>query len=167
MADITKDDVIEFIANMSVLELSELVKEMEEKFGVSAAAPVAMMAGGMPAEAAAAAVEEQTEFDVILVVFGRQEDQGDQGSSRHYRSRPERRQGPGGRGAQARERRRCQRTRPIRSRPNLKRPAPRSNLSNQSTPSSFHIIICLHQRQWDEIHGYGVSSHCRRCPNTQ
>ena len=44
MADITKEDVIEFIANMSVLELSELVKEMEEKFGVSAAAPVAMMA---------------------------------------------------------------------------------------------------------------------------
>ncbi len=46
MADITKDDVIEFISNMSVLELSELVKEMEEKFGVSAAAPVAMMAAG-------------------------------------------------------------------------------------------------------------------------
>jgi ribosomal protein L7/L12 len=46
MADITKEDVIEFIANMSVLELSEMVKEMEEKFGVSAAAPVAMMAAG-------------------------------------------------------------------------------------------------------------------------
>ena len=44
--DVTKEDVIEFIANMSVLELSELVKEMEEKFGVSAAAPVAMMAAG-------------------------------------------------------------------------------------------------------------------------
>ena len=44
MADITKDDVIEFIANMTVLELSEMVKEMEEKFGVSAAAPVAVMA---------------------------------------------------------------------------------------------------------------------------
>ena len=44
MADITKEDVIEFIAKMSVLELSELIKEMEEKFGVSAAAPVAMMA---------------------------------------------------------------------------------------------------------------------------
>lgn len=67
MADITKDDVIEFIANMSVLELSELVKEMEEKFGVSAAAPVAMMAG--PA-AAAPAEEEQTEFDVILTAAG-------------------------------------------------------------------------------------------------
>ncbi len=69
MADITKDDVIEFIANMSVLELSELVKEMEEKFGVSAAAPVAMMAAGAP-EAAAAAVEEKTEFDVILTAPG-------------------------------------------------------------------------------------------------
>ena len=70
MADITKEDVVEFIAKMSVLELSELVKEMEEKFGVSAAAPVAMMAAG-PAEAAGAApADEQTEFDVILIGFG-------------------------------------------------------------------------------------------------
>jgi large subunit ribosomal protein L7/L12 len=69
MADITKDDVIEFIANMSVLDLSELVKEMEEKFGVSAAAPVAMMAAG-PADAGVAAAEEQTEFDVILTAAG-------------------------------------------------------------------------------------------------
>jgi large subunit ribosomal protein L7/L12 len=70
MADITKDDVIEFIANMSVLELSELVKEMEDKFGVSAAAPVAMMAPGAGDGGGAAAAEEQTEFDVILVAFG-------------------------------------------------------------------------------------------------
>lgn len=69
MADITKDDVVEFISNMSVLELSQLVKEMEEKFGVSAAAPVAMMAAG-PAEAAAAPEEEKTEFDVILLSPG-------------------------------------------------------------------------------------------------
>ena len=69
MPDITKEDVIEFIANMSVLELSELVKEMEEKFGVSAAAPVAVAAGG-PAEGAAAAEEEKTEFNVILTTFG-------------------------------------------------------------------------------------------------
>lgn len=68
MADITKDDVIEFIANMSVLDLSELVKELEEKFGVSAAAPVAF-AGAMPAGDAAVA-EEQTEFDVILETIG-------------------------------------------------------------------------------------------------
>ncbi len=69
MADITKDDVIEFIANMTVLDLSELVKELEEKFGVSAAAPVAMvgMVGGGDA---GAAVEEQTEFDVILETIG-------------------------------------------------------------------------------------------------
>ena len=65
MADVTKEDVIEFIANMSVLELSELIKEMEDKFGVSAAAPVAMMAAG-PAEGGAEKEEEQTEFDVIL-----------------------------------------------------------------------------------------------------
>jgi large subunit ribosomal protein L7/L12 len=69
MADTTKDDVIEFIANMSVLDLSELVKEMEEKFGVSAAAPVAMMAAGS-ADAGAGAAEEQTEFDVILTAIG-------------------------------------------------------------------------------------------------
>ncbi|MCW7752430.1 50S ribosomal protein L7/L12 [Desulfobotulus sp. H1] len=68
MAEITKQDVIDFIANMTVLELSELVKELEEKFGVSAAAPVAMAA--MPAGAAAAPVEEKTEFDVILVAAG-------------------------------------------------------------------------------------------------
>ena len=69
MADTTKEDVIEFIANMSVLDLSELVKEMEEKFGVSAAAPVAMMAAG-PGDAGAGAAEEQTEFDVILTAIG-------------------------------------------------------------------------------------------------
>ena len=51
MANVTKEDVIQFIAGMSVLELSELVKELEEKFGVSAAAPMAMMAAG-PAAAA-------------------------------------------------------------------------------------------------------------------
>lgn len=70
MAKITKKDVIEYIANMSVLELSELVKEMEEKFGVSAAAPVAMMAAG-PADATGGAeAEEKTEFDVILTAPG-------------------------------------------------------------------------------------------------
>ena len=69
-AKITKDDVIDFIANISVLELSELVKEMEDKFGVSAAAPVAMMAAG-PADASSGAqAEEQTEFDVILTAAG-------------------------------------------------------------------------------------------------
>ena len=69
MADITKEDVIEFIANMTVLDLSELVKEMEEKFGVSAAAPVAMMAAGA-GDAGEAQEEEQTEFDVILTACG-------------------------------------------------------------------------------------------------
>ncbi|MBW2657452.1 MAG: 50S ribosomal protein L7/L12 [Deltaproteobacteria bacterium] len=67
----TKEDVIEFIASMSVLDLSELIKEMEEKFGVSAAAPVAMMAAGMgDAAGGAEAAEEKTEFDVILTAFG-------------------------------------------------------------------------------------------------
>ncbi len=69
MADVTKDDVVEFISNMSVLELSELVKELEDKFGVSAAAPMAVAAapaaGGEAAEA-----EEKTEFDVVLTAIG-------------------------------------------------------------------------------------------------
>jgi len=70
MADITKQDVIDFIANMSVLELSEMVKELEEQFGVSAAAPVAMMAAGAAGDAGGAAAEEKTEFDVVLVTPG-------------------------------------------------------------------------------------------------
>ena len=71
MAEITKEDVVEFISNMSVLELSEFVKELEEKFGVTAAAPVAMMAAAPGAEGAeGAAAEEKTEFDVILVTPG-------------------------------------------------------------------------------------------------
>jgi len=67
MAQVTKADVISFIENMSVLELSVMVKELEEKFGVSAAAPVAAAAA---APVAAAAAEEQTEFDVILKSSG-------------------------------------------------------------------------------------------------
>jgi large subunit ribosomal protein L7/L12 len=71
MADITKQQVIDFIANMSVLELSELVKEMEDKFGVSAAAAVAVApAAGAAAGAAAAPAEEQTEFTVVLAAAG-------------------------------------------------------------------------------------------------
>lgn len=70
---VTKEDVIEYIANMSVLELSELIKELEEKFGVSAAAPVAMAMAGPAGDAGGAAVaEEQTEFDVILAGAGDQ-----------------------------------------------------------------------------------------------
>ncbi|MDT8440365.1 MAG: 50S ribosomal protein L7/L12 [Desulfuromonadales bacterium] len=69
MADITKEQVIEFIEKMSVLELAELVKELEEKFGVSAAAPVAM-AAAPAAGAEAAAVEEKDEFNVILTAAG-------------------------------------------------------------------------------------------------
>ncbi|MBT8339383.1 MAG: 50S ribosomal protein L7/L12 [Desulfatitalea sp.] len=70
MADLTKEDVIDFIANMTVLDLSELVKELEDKFGVSAAAPVAMMAAAGPAGEAGGAAEEKTEFDVILIAAG-------------------------------------------------------------------------------------------------
>ena len=69
---VTKDDVIEFIANMSVLELSDMIKELEEKFGVSAAAPVAVAAAGGAGGDAAAPAEEKTEFDVILAGAGDQ-----------------------------------------------------------------------------------------------
>jgi len=64
---ITKEDVISFIEKMTVLDLAELVKELEEKFGVSAAAPAAVAAVAGPA---AEAAEEQTEFDVILKACG-------------------------------------------------------------------------------------------------
>ena len=67
MAEITKEQVVEFIENMTVLEMSEFVKELEEKFGVSAAAPVAVAAAPAAGEAAA---EEKTEFDVVLTSFG-------------------------------------------------------------------------------------------------
>jgi large subunit ribosomal protein L7/L12 len=70
MSNITKKDVIDFIAGMTVLELSELIKEMEEKFGVTAAAPVAIAAAA-PVEKAEAAVE-QTEFNVVLTDSGEQ-----------------------------------------------------------------------------------------------
>lgn len=67
---VTKEDVISYIENMTVLELSELVKELEDKFGVSAAAPVGMMPMGGPAAPAEEAAPEQTEFDVILSAAG-------------------------------------------------------------------------------------------------
>jgi large subunit ribosomal protein L7/L12 len=66
---VTKEQVVDFIANMTVLDLSAFIKELEEKFGVSAAAPVAAVAMAPVAEAAAE-VEEKTEFDVILTGSG-------------------------------------------------------------------------------------------------
>ncbi len=69
MPDITKEQVIEWLSGQSVLEIAGLVKDLEEKWGVSAAAPVAVAAAA-PAGAAAAPAEEKTEFDVILVAAG-------------------------------------------------------------------------------------------------
>ena len=66
---VTKEEVVEFISNMTVLELSEFIKELEDKFGVSAAAPVAAV-DAAPAAAAAPAAEEKTEFDVVLKEVG-------------------------------------------------------------------------------------------------
>ncbi|MDX2110912.1 MAG: 50S ribosomal protein L7/L12 [Verrucomicrobiota bacterium] len=71
MADITKDQVIEWLSNQTVIDIAGLVKELEAKWGVSAAAPVAAAAAGAPVAAAAAApVEEKTEFSVILKAAG-------------------------------------------------------------------------------------------------
>jgi large subunit ribosomal protein L7/L12 len=68
---ISREELIDSLANMTVLELSQLIKDLEEKFGVSAAAPMAMAAVAAPAAAAAApAEEEKTEFDVVLTVCG-------------------------------------------------------------------------------------------------
>ena len=69
MADIKKEDVIEWLSNQSVLEIAGLVKDLEEKWGVSAAAPVAAVAAA-PAAEGGAAEEEKTEFDVVLKSFG-------------------------------------------------------------------------------------------------
>ena len=66
MSSVTKEQVVTYLENLTLLEAAELVKELEDKFGVSAAAPVAMAVAGAPAEAA----EEQTEFTVVLKSFG-------------------------------------------------------------------------------------------------
>ena len=75
MPTLTKDDILDAIANMTVLELSELLKDFEEKFGVTAAAPVAAFAGPMPGaggggDGGGAAEEEKDEFDVVLAAAG-------------------------------------------------------------------------------------------------
>ena len=72
MSEITKEQVVDFIANMTVLELSQFIKELEEKFGVSAAAPAMGMMMAAPAGGgdAAPAEEEKTEFDVVLTNAG-------------------------------------------------------------------------------------------------
>ena len=72
MSQITREDVIKFIESMTVLELSEFVKELEEKFGVIAAAPVAAMMAMPGAAAPAEAAEEKTTFDVVLKDVGPQ-----------------------------------------------------------------------------------------------
>lgn len=70
MAKLTKDELIEAFKEMTLIELSEFVKEFEEVFDVEAAAPVAAFAAGAPAEGGAAAAEEKTEFDVVLTDAG-------------------------------------------------------------------------------------------------
>lgn len=66
MSEVTEQQVVDYIKGMSLMDAANLVKKLEEELGVSAAAPVAMMAGAMPAAGGAAAAEEQTEFSVVL-----------------------------------------------------------------------------------------------------
>ena len=68
MADLKRTDVLAYLETATMLEISDLIKDIEEKFGVTAAAPVAVAAG--PAQAGAEAAEEKTEFDVILISSG-------------------------------------------------------------------------------------------------
>jgi large subunit ribosomal protein L7/L12 len=70
MAEVTKDQVFEFIDNMTIMQMSEFIKEFEDRYGVTAAAPVAAVAAGAPAAQAEAAAEEKTSFDVILSAIG-------------------------------------------------------------------------------------------------
>ncbi len=70
MASENITQVVDLIGSMTVLEVADLVKEMEEKFGVTAAAPMMAMPGGMPGAGGEAAVEEKTEFDVVLISHG-------------------------------------------------------------------------------------------------
>jgi large subunit ribosomal protein L7/L12 len=70
MSELNQQQVVEYIKNISVLELSQLVKTLEQELGVSAAVPMGMPMGAMAGGAAAAPVEEKTEFNVILVDFG-------------------------------------------------------------------------------------------------
>ena len=67
---VNKDELLDIISNMTVMEVVDLISAMEEKFGVTAAAPVAMMAGPVGGGDAGAAAEEQTEFNVIMTSFG-------------------------------------------------------------------------------------------------
>jgi large subunit ribosomal protein L7/L12 len=69
MSEISRDKVVDFLSNLPVIQMAELVKELEDKWGVSAA-PVAVAGAALPAAEAAAPVEEQTEFDVILADIG-------------------------------------------------------------------------------------------------
>ena len=68
MAKIKREDVLEYLENANMIEVSDLIKDIEDKFGVSAAAPVAVAAGGPAADAGAA--EEQSEFDIELTTIG-------------------------------------------------------------------------------------------------
>ena len=70
MAEIKKDDVLTYLENANMLEISELIKDIEDKFGVTAAAPIAIAGGAAPAAGDAGAVEEQTEFDIELTGVG-------------------------------------------------------------------------------------------------
>ena len=98
---VAKAEILDAISNMTVLELSQLIKDMEDKFGVSAAAAAVAVAGPAAGGAAAAAAEEQTEFTVMLTASGDEQGQRHQGRACSHGPRPEGSQGPGRRRAEA------------------------------------------------------------------
>ena len=98
---IAKAEILDAIANMTVLELSQLIKDMEEKFGVSAAAATVAVRPRPAAGARRPAAEEKTEFTVMLNSCRRQQGKRNQGRARGDRAGPEGSQGPGRRCAQA------------------------------------------------------------------
>ncbi len=134
MADISRDQVVDFLSNLPVIQIAELVKELETKWGVSAA-PVAVAAAGGGGAAPAAAAEEQTEFNVILADAGANKINVIKAVREITGPRPQGSQGPGRRRAQDRSRKASARTRPRTSRRSSKLPAPRSR-SSKTLPSA-------------------------------
>ncbi len=127
------EQLVDDLSSLTVLEAAELSKMLEEKWGVSAAAPVAVAAAGGAPAAAAEAAEEQTEFDVILAAAGEKKINVIKEVRAITGPRPQGGQGPG-RGARPRRSRKASaRTRPRRSRSSSRRPAPPSRSSKLGT----------------------------------
>ena len=108
MADVNMDQIIDQLSNLTVMQIADLTKKLEDKWGVKAAPVAVAGVGGAAAAAAAEAAAEQTEFTVILVQRGHQQDPGDQGDPRDHQPGPQGGQGPGRRRAEGDQGRRVE-----------------------------------------------------------